>query len=60
MGDLDGLYSTVATRFLQKFLDKTENPKSNAKISFTAMAGHGQEWSDRTALTLIDEKLGKK
>lgn len=57
MGDMDGLYSNVATRFLQKFLDKTENPKSDAKISFTAMAGHGQEWSDKAVLTLIGEKI---
>jgi len=60
MGDMDGLYSNVATRFLQKFMDKTENPKSDAKISFTAMAGHGQEWSDKAVLTLIAEKVDKK
>lgn len=59
MGDMDGLYSNVATRFLQKFLEKTENPKSDAKISFTAMAGHGQAWSDKAALTLIAEKLSQ-
>lgn len=56
MGDRDGLYSNVATRFLQKFIDKTENPKSDAKISFMAMAGHGQEWSDKAVLTMIAEK----
>lgn len=60
MGDMDGLYSNVATRFLQKFIDKTEDPKSDAKISFTAMAGHGQEWSDKAVLTLIAEKVAKK
>lgn len=59
MGDMDGLYSNVATRFLQKFLDKTENPKSDAKISFTAMAGHGQEWSDKAVLIMIAEKVSK-
>ena len=55
-GDMDGLYSNVATRFLQKYLEKTENPKSDAKISFTAMAGHTQEWSDKAVLTMIAEK----
>ncbi len=55
-GDMDGLYSNVATRFLQKFLEKTENPKSDAKISFTPMAGHTQEWSDKAVLTMIAEK----
>ena len=55
-GDMDGLYSNVATRFLKMFLDKTDNPKSDAKISFTPMAGHCQEWNDKAALTLIAEK----
>ncbi len=56
-GDMDGLYSNVATRFLKDFLDKTENPKSDAKISFTPMAGHCQEWDDKAALILMDEKI---
>jgi S-formylglutathione hydrolase FrmB len=55
-GDMDGLYSNVATRFLQKFLEKTTNPKSDAKISFTAMAGHTQEWSDKAVITMVAEK----
>jgi len=55
-GDMDGLYSNVATRFLKEFLDKTENPKSDAKISFTPMAGHCQEWDDKAALILISGK----
>ena len=56
-GDMDNLYSNVATRFLKDFLDKTENPKSDAKISFTPMAGHCQEWDDKSALMLIGEKV---
>jgi hypothetical protein len=55
-GDMDGLYSNVATHFLQKFLEKTENPHSDAKISFTAMAGHTQEWSDKAVLLMVAEK----
>jgi len=58
-GDMDGLYSNVATRFLKEFLDKTENPKSDAKISFTPMAGHCQEWDDKAALILISEKVSE-
>jgi enterochelin esterase-like enzyme len=58
-GDMDGLYSNVATRFLKMYLDKTENPKSDAKISFTPMAGHTQEWSDVAVLTMIAEKVSK-
>jgi hypothetical protein len=56
MGDMDGLYSNVATRFLEKFIKQTENPKSDAKISFTAMAGHKQEWSDKAVITMVAEK----
>lgn len=59
-GDMDGLYSNVSTRFLQTFLNKTQNPKSDAHISFTPMAGHGQEWSDKAVLTLIAEKVAER
>jgi S-formylglutathione hydrolase FrmB len=58
-GDMDGLYSNVATRFLNGFLDKTENPKSDAKVSFTPMAGHCQEWNDKAALILISGKVSE-
>ncbi len=57
-GDMDGLLSNVATRFLKAFLDKTENPKSDAKISFTPMAGHCQEWSDKAVVEMVAEKAG--
>jgi enterochelin esterase-like enzyme len=56
MGDMDGLYSNVATRYLQKFLDKTSNPKSDAIIKFTAMAGHTQEWSDKAVIEMVAAK----
>lgn len=55
-GDMDGLYSNVSTRFLKMFLDKTENPKSDAKISFTPMAGHTQEWNDKVVLKMVADK----
>ncbi|MBV5313142.1 MAG: hypothetical protein JZU47_07580 [Prolixibacteraceae bacterium] len=59
-GDMDGLFSNVATRFLKMYLDKTENPKSDAKISFTPMAGHCQEWSDKAVVTMVAEKAAGK
>jgi len=59
-GDMDMLYSNVATRFLKMYLDKTENPKSDAKISFTPMAGHCAEWSDVAVLNRVAEKAAKK
>lgn len=58
-GDMDGYYSNVATRFLKMYLDKTENPKSDARILFTPMAGHCQEWSDKAVLMMIAEKVSK-
>ena len=60
-GDCDGLYSNVATRFLKMFLDSTNHPKSDARISFTPMAGHCQEWSDKAVLQMIADKVaGRK
>jgi len=59
-GDMDGLYSNVAIRFLKMFLDKTENPRSDAKISFTPMAGHCQEWSDKAVLQMVAGKAAEK
>lgn len=55
-GDMDGLLSNVATRFFKAFLDKTENPKSDAKISFTPMEGHCQEWNEQTVVEMVAAK----
>ena len=59
-GDADGLYSNVATRFLKMYLDSTKNPKSDAKISFTPLAGHCQEWSDKVLLKMVADKAAAK
>jgi S-formylglutathione hydrolase FrmB len=59
-GDMDGLYSNVATRFLQKFIEKTDHPKSDAIIRFTPMAGHTQEWSDKVVLQMVAAKAAGK
>lgn len=58
-GDMDNLYSNVATRYFKRYLEKTEKPKSDAKITFTPMAGHCQEWSDISVITMIAEKVRK-
>jgi hypothetical protein len=55
-GDMDNLYSNVATRFLKMYLEKTVQPNSDSKISFTPLAGHCQEWSDMAVLSMIAEK----
>ena len=59
-GDMDGLYSNVATRYFKKYLDSTSNPKSDAKISFTPMAGHTAEWNDKAVITMVAEKAAQK
>ena len=59
-GDADGLYSNVATRFLKMYIDSTKNPKSDAKISFTPLAGHCQEWSDKVLLQMVADKAAAK
>ncbi len=59
-GDMDGLYSNVATRFLQTFLESTKNPKSDAKVHFTPMANHCQEWSDEAVLEMIVKKINER
>ncbi len=59
-GDADGLYSNVATRFLKMYMDSTKNPKSDAKISFTPLAGHCQEWSDKVLLQMVAAKAAAK
>jgi len=59
-GDMDDLYSNVATRFLKLFLDKTENPKSDATINFTPMAGHCEEFSDDDVIMMVGKKAAEK
>ncbi len=58
-GDSDDLYSNVATRFFKAFIDKTENPKSDAIIKFTPMAEHCEEWDDQAVIMMIGEKTKK-
>jgi len=52
-GDSDGLFSNVSTRFFQKFMESTVNPKSDAEFHYTSMAGHCQEYSDKEVLKMI-------
>lgn len=53
MGDMDGYYSNVATWFLKKYLETTEDPKSDATIIFSPMKGHAAEWSDKSVLKMV-------
>jgi len=43
MGDMDNYYLNNAMRLLEKFITKTENPKSDVELVFGPMQGHGWE-----------------
>lgn len=58
--DMDNFYLNPALRSFEKMLQKTENPKSDAEISFTPMARHCQEYSHKKVLLQIKEKLNTK
>jgi hypothetical protein len=58
-GDMDGLYSNVSTRVFKAFMDSTKNPTIDAKITFTPMAGHTQEWNDKNVLMMVAGKAKK-
>ncbi|MCE1197625.1 MAG: esterase family protein [Marinilabiliales bacterium] len=59
-GDMDDLYSNVATRFFEAFIAQTKNPHSDAIIRFTPMAGHCEEFSDDDVIKMVAEKAAKK
>jgi len=56
-GDMDSLYSNVALRFFQKFIEGTTQPKSDAQIVFTPMAGHCAAFSHKDVLLKVAEKV---
>lgn len=55
--DMDNFYLNPALRAFQKMLEKQVNPKSDAQISFTPMAGHCQEYNHKKVLLQIKNKL---
>jgi enterochelin esterase-like enzyme len=59
MGDMDHFYLNPATRAFDKFLQSTENPKSDAEIIFTPMAGHCSQYSQREVLTKMWDRVKK-
>lgn len=58
MGDMDNFYLNPAMRSMQEFLKNTTNPKSDAVLNFSAMAGHCQEFDRQKVNEMIAEKLG--
>ena len=57
MGDMDHFYLNPATRALSDFLNATENPKSDAKIRFSATEGHCSNYDQVEVIRMIGEKL---
>lgn len=57
MGDMDQFYLNPATRAFNEFLENTEEPASDAEITFTPMAGHCDRFSHKTVLMQIQERL---
>jgi S-formylglutathione hydrolase FrmB len=57
MGDMDQFYLNPATRAFSEFLEKTEQPVSDAEVIFTPMAGHCDRFSNTTVLKQIQERL---
>lgn len=59
MGDMDHFYLNSGTRSFDHFIQSTTNPKSNAVIEYSPMQGHCAEFSHKTVLLKIKEKLMK-
>jgi hypothetical protein len=59
MGDMDNFYLNVATRGFDKFIKATVNPTSDAEIVFTPMKGHCANYSNKTVLLQMAERIKK-
>lgn len=57
MGDMDHFYLNLGTRAVADFLETTESPKSDAEIIFSPVEGHCSQYSHRTVLEQIQQKL---
>jgi len=60
MGDMDNFYLNPALRAFDEMLKSKDNPKSDAVINFTPMAGHCSGYSHIKVLNQIKEKLEEK
>lgn len=57
MGDMDHFYLNTGTREFDSFLKTTENPTSDAVITFSAMEGHCTQFSDKKVILQIQERI---
>lgn len=56
-GDMDEFYLNNAVRSYHRFLSQTQSPKSDAKIVFSPTKGHCWEYSHKTVLEQVEERL---
>ena len=57
MGDMDHFYLNLATRSFNEFLKTTKNPISDAEIVFSPLEGHCAQYSHRTVLEKINQRI---
>lgn len=57
MGDMDQFYLNNAMREMEKFLQNTTNPKSDAEMHFEPLKGHCEEFDHRWVLEMMQEKM---
>lgn len=57
VGDMDHFYLNLATRTYSEYLKTTKDPVSDAKIEFSPMEGHCQEYSYKKVLEQIENRL---
>ncbi len=57
MGDMDNFYLNPAMRAFDQMLQKKQNPKSDASINFSPMAGHCTEYYFNKVYEQINKKI---
>src|SRR5258706_118479 len=57
MGDMDNFYLNLGTRAFDNFIKTTTNPTSDAEIVFTPMKGHWANYSNKTVLLQVADRI---
>ncbi|MEK7728298.1 MAG: hypothetical protein AAB354_07770 [candidate division KSB1 bacterium] len=57
MGDMDNFYLNNAMRLLEKFLQDTQNPKSDARLFFAP--GEGHCWQGISEIDMMQEMAAR-
>ena len=57
MGDMDHFYLNLATRDYSEYLKTNTNPVSDARIEFSPMEGHCQEYTHKKVLEQIARRI---